>query len=202
MENKFEITKEIMGKAQTYIPIAMKEMLASDIAYACIKPTYKIHPHGEEDQFSGEYGLKPVYCESPSMKARFLMSVLLNFYLKVRGDDQSLLCEVDEYDGWAGAHVLNQIERFKAGEYREKAFDILSDYRETERYINSAIYAVLRDLNDPAKRIMDALSTMTDSDALQQAIEGMHEAEKAIADENKRQERIINGEEGEENAGE
>lgn len=202
MENKFEVTKEIMEKAQTYIPLAMKEVLACDIAYACIKPAYKIHPHDEEDQFTGEYGLAPVYCESPSMKARFLMSVLLNFYLKARSDDQSLLCDVDEYDGWAGAHVLNQIERYKAGEYREKAFDILSDYRETERYINSAIYSVLRNLNDPAIRIMSAISAITDNDALNQAIEGMREAEMAIAEENKRQERIIKGEEGEENAGE
>lgn len=201
MGNKFEITKEIMANAKTYIPVAMKELLASDIAYACVKPTYKIHPHETEEQTEDKYGLSPIFCESPSMKSRFMMSILLNFYLEVRGDDRSLLCEEEEYDAWSAAHVLNQIERYKAGEYREKAFDILSDYRETEKYINSAVYSILRDLNDPARRIMDALTNWGPQESLDEAVEKIKEVGKEIEDEKERQEHIIKGEEGEEVVG-
>ena len=204
MADEFKITKEIMDKADTYIPIAVKEIISSDMARACVKETYMIRAHDEKPQYEGVYGLAPTYCESPSSKARVMMTVLLALYLHVWSDDTPLLCDISQYDQWAEAHVLNQLERFKAGEYREKAFDILADYREMERYLNSAIYSVLRELNDPVKRFLESLGEMSTPEGMQNAIDSIKQAQEQVNAEIARQESIIHGEDengGEENAG-
>ena len=195
MGNEFRITEETMRKAETYIPLTMKEMIANDMARACVKRTGLIRPFGTEAEPEGEWGVSPVYCESPSSKARVMMTVLMVMYLKIWGEDTPYLCEIEAFDQWAGAHVLNQLERFKAGPFREKAFDILSDYREMEKCLNSAIYAVLRELNDPVKRFMEALGAMASAEGIQNAIETIKEAEAGIEKERERQERIIHGDE-------
>lgn len=194
MENRFELTKEIMGKAETYVPIAMKEMIASDSARACIKPTNLIHPH---DMSATEltYGLQPVYCESPSAKARIMMTILMVFYLKEWDDSHQLMSDAEEYDKIASSHIINQIERYKSGEYREKAFDILSDFKETERYLNSAIYSVLRELNDPVKRFMEAMGDISSYEGIQRTLDSIKQSQEKIEEERERQEQIINGEE-------
>ena len=198
MADEFKITEATMAQADTYIPLTMKEMIANDMARACVKRTDLIHPFGDKAEYSGEYGVSPVYCESPGSKARVMMTVMMVMYLHIWGEDTPYLCEVSAYDQWAGAHVLNQLERFKAGPYREKAFDILADYREMEKCLNSAIYAVLRELNDPVKRFMEALGTMASAEGIQSAIETIKEAEAGMEAERQRQERIIHGEEPEE----
>lgn len=191
MGENYKITQEVMEKAQTYIPIAMKELIASDLARDCIKETRMIRPHDAEDSVEPEYGLRPVYGESPSTKARIMMTILLSMYLKVWDDDAPFLCPVEEYDNWAGAHVLNQIERFKSGEYREKAFDLIADYREMERYLNSAIYSVLRELNDPVKRFMEAMGEIGSAEGIQKALDTIESAYQGIEQERQRQDEII-----------
>lgn len=201
MENKFEITKEIMENADTYMPLALKELISISKARECVKETNYIQPMGVDTQFNGEYGMGPMYCESPSTKARILMTCLMVFYLKVWPDSTDMICSLDDYDAWSKAHVLNQIERFKSTEYREKAFDIISDYREMERHLNSAIYSVLRELNDPVKRFMEAFGTMGSIEGIQEAVKSIEEAKDGIEAERERQESIINGEGGDADAG-
>lgn len=201
MENKFEITKEIMANADTYMPLALKELISISKARECVKETNYIQPMGVDTQFNGEYGMGPMYCESPSTKARILMTCLMVFYLKVWPDSTDMICSLDDYDAWSKAHVLNQIERFKSTEYREKAFDIISDYREMERHLNSAIYSVLRELNDPVKRFMEAFGTMGSIEGIQEAVKSIEEAKDGIEAERERQESIINGEGGDADAG-
>ena len=201
MENKFEITKEIMANADTYMPLALKELISISKARECVKETNYIQPMGVDTQFKGEYGMGPMYCESPSTKARILMTCLMVFYLKVWPDSTDMICSLDDYDAWSKAHVLNQIERFKSTEYREKAFDIISDYREMERHLNSAIYSVLRELNDPVKRFMEAFGAMGSIEGIQEAVKSIEEAKDGIEAERERQESIINGEGGDADAG-
>ena len=205
MENKFEITKEIMANANTYMSIALKEVIASGKARECVRETYSIHAIGAAEAHDGVYGLPPVYCEDTGVKARIMMTCLMAYYLKVWDDSKPLTCDIEDYDEWAGAHVLNQIERFKSGEFREKAFDILADYRELERYMNSAIYSVLRELNDPAMRILSAIGEMGSVEAFRSTLDVLEATKEGIEKEKERQERIINGEEdtegGEENGG-
>lgn len=195
MADEFKITKEIMENADTYIPLAMKEYIASTMARTCIRETNLIAEDLPEEITDDEYGLMPVYCESTSIKSRLMMGILLAFYLKQRKEEQPLMLSAEDYDAWAGAHAINQIERFKAGEYREKAFDILTDYREMEKTLNSAIYGVLREQNDPIRRLMHSLGAMGSEDMLNSAIEAMKEANEGIQAEKERQERIIKGEE-------
>jgi|GEM_PF-1988803 len=196
MGEKFKITPEIMKNANTYISIGMKELIASDLARACVKETYKIKNHEDNSQYQSDYGLSPMYCESPSSKARVMMTVLMSFYLNLWGDDKAFLCDISEYDDLASAHVLNQIERFKSGEYREKAFDLLADYKETEKYLNSAIYSVLRELNDPAKRIMDALGNMASAEMMQNTLNQIQEYQAGIKEEIEKQRTIMENGEG------
>ena len=196
MGEKIKITQETMANADTYITIATKELIASTMARACVKPTYMIHGFEEKDEtyYDGAYGLAPSYAESPSSKARVMMTILNVYYLHIWEDDRPLMCSPDEYDECAGAHILNQIERMKSGEYREKAFDILADYREMEKYLNSAIYGVLREMNDPVKRFMESIGTIGSIDGIQAALDSIQESKEGIAAENERQERIIHGE--------
>lgn len=193
MADEFRITKEIMQNATTYIPIALKELIASTLARGCVRETGAIRPEDMEIE-PDMFGLEPVYCESTLNKARSMMGILLAFYLKLRSDDDSIMCDIDVYDQWAGAHVLNQIERYKAGDMREKAFDLLSDYREMEKMLNSAIYSVLREMNDPVKRLVHSVGAMSNEEALKNAIEMMEQASGGIKDEKERQDKIINGE--------
>lgn len=197
MENKFEITEEIMENASTYMPLALKEVIAISKARDCIKETNSIQPLGVDGTFHGEYALKPIYCESPSTKARIMMTCLMVFYLKIWPDSTDMICAIDDYDNWGGAHVLNQIERFKSTKYREKAFDIISDYREMEKHLNSAVYSVLREMNEPVKRLMDALGTLGSAEGVKDAMNTIQEAKEGIEKERERQKRIINGETGE-----
>ena len=193
MADEFKITKEIMQNATTYIPIGMKELIAATLARACVKETGLIKPEDVEVE-QDEYMLEPVYGENTLNKARCMMGILLAFYLKQRSDDDSIMCDVELYDKWAGAHVLNQIERYKTGEMREKAFDLLSDYREMEKMLNSAIYSVLREMNDPIKRLVHVIGAMGSEEGMQRAIAMMEEAQAGIQKEQERQERIIKGE--------
>lgn len=194
MADEFKITKAIMEQADTYIPIAMKEMIASDVARVCVKETASVRPHGEEEEQDGYYTIAPSFCESASSKARVMMTILLSVYLHIWGDDTPLLCDIESYDQWARAHVLNQLERFKAGEYREKAFDLLADYKEMEKYLNSAIYAVIRELNDPVRRTLHVLSQFASDGNIEDAKNAVDTLQLAIEKEKERQERIMRGE--------
>ena len=194
MADEFKITRNIMENATTYLPIGMKELICASLARDCVKETSAIRPLEAEIESDG-FMLEPVYCENTAKKARCMMGILLAFYLKLRSDDETIMCDVEDYDNWAGAHVLNQIERYKAGEFREKAFDLLSDYREMEKMLNSAIYSVLREMNDPVKRIIHSIGAMGSEEGLQSAIAMMEQTQEGIKQEQERQEGIIKGEE-------
>lgn len=204
MGETFKITHDMMQKADTYIPIAEKELIAATVARACVKRTNQIHAYDEKDEdfFDGDYALSPAWCESPSSKARILMTILNSYYLHIWDDKHELMCSTDEYDLYAEAHILNQIERYKTGEFREKAFDMMADYREMEKYLNSAIYSVLRELNDPVKRFLEAMGTMGSQEGIQAALDSIQQSQAEIAKEKDRQEAIIHGEDGEQDGAE
>lgn len=202
MENRFEVTREMIEKAKTYIPISMKEFIAADVARLCTKQTKMIHSHLDTDEADDIYNMSPVYCENVSTKSRILMTILMVFYLGVWSDESPMLCTIDDYDEMAGAHVMNQIERFKTTpDLREKVFDLIGDYKEMEKYMNSAIYSVLREMNDPVTRYMKALGEIGSSEGLAKVLEEIQKSQDGIIQERERQERIIRGEEGDEGDG-
>jgi hypothetical protein len=202
MGEDFKITQDMMKNADTYIPLTLKALIADTMARECVRHTYMVKPYGEKPEYKDEYGVPPQYCENAEAKARVMMAVLCVYYLHIWNDEHALTCTPEEYDGWAGAHILNQIERYKAGEYREKAFDLLSDLRETEKYLNSAIYGVLRELNDPVKRFMEALGYLGSAEGVQDALDMIRESADGIEKERERQEEIIHGDLEDTEAGE
>ena len=195
MENRFEITPEIMENAETYMPIVLKERIAHELAEACATEKFR----SEEEQV---YGLPPVCCESTLNKSRVLLTILLVFYLKVWDESKEMPCSVEDYDKFMSSHPINQIERFKGTAYREKAFDLLADFRDMEKRLNAATYAYVRAKNDPATRLLVALGEIGSAEGIQKAIDIIHDSQDGIAEEIKRQERIINGEEGDDADGE
>lgn len=194
MANRFEITKEMMENADSYMPIVMKEGISASVARACVRDTADIHPLLSKAEDENDYNVPPMYGEDTGAKARIMLTVLMSYYLKVWDRDKSFMCEDEEYDAVMESHIMNQIERFKATECREKAFDILSDYKELEKYVNCAIYSVLREKNDPVRRMMEALGAVGSAENLSEILEKIKGLQDEISEENARQERIIDGE--------
>lgn len=201
METRFEITEQIMEKASTYMPLMLKEAVAASYAYACVRETQNIWDfakvlNGDADQFDPTeqdlYGLPPTYCENTQMKSRVLMGVLLTSYLHVKDSSDDILCSIDEYDGWAGAHIMNQLERFKTNpKFKSKVFDIMSDYKDLERRLNAAIYAVCKDINDPCSRMIKAFSYLSSEEALEKAEEVIRESMEGMKAEKEKQDNLI-----------
>lgn len=198
MENRFELTDEIMENAKTYMPILLKETISADVARVCVREAELIRNPPEDGAESEEvtsYGLPPVWCESTLNKSRAMLTVLMTFYLKVWDESHPLLCDIDEYDQMMGSHVINQLERYKSTKYREKAFDILADYKDMEKRLNSCVYAVIREMNDPVTRFMTAMGEIGSTEGMENTLALLRESAKEMREENERQERIINGEE-------
>ena len=197
MENRFEVTDEIMEKAETYMPILLKERIVTDTAWACVREVKVLYKDEEKAKESAKadasLGLSPIMCESSLNKSRVMLTILMAFYLKVWDASVSLLCSVDDYDAYMGAHVLNQLERYKNTKYREKVFDILADYKDVEKRLNSAIYSLLREANDPARRLIVAMTTLDTPKNLSEALEVLRQAQEGILAENIRQDQIIRG---------
>lgn len=201
MKTRFEVTEEIMEKASTYIPVMLKEAVAASYAYACVRETRDIWNFAkvlneETEQFDPTeqdlFGIPPTYCENTQMKSRVLMGVMLTSYLHIKASTDDILCSIDEYDGWAGAHIMNQIERFKTNpKFKSKAFDILSDYKDMERRLNAAIYAVCKDLNDPCSRMIKALSYLSSEEAIENASNIIRESMEGMKAEKEKQDNII-----------
>jgi hypothetical protein len=194
MANRFEVTKEMMENADSYMPIVMKEGISASVARACVRDTGDIHPLLSKEEDENDYNVPPMYGEDTGAKARIMLTILMSYYLKVWDRDKSFMCEDGEYDAVMESHIMNQIERFKATDCREKAFDILSDYKELEKYVNCAIYSVLREKNDPVRRLMEALGAVGSAESLSEILEKIKGLQDEISEENARQERIIDGE--------
>lgn len=142
-----EITKEMIEKARDYVTNAEKQKWVDTTATKCF------------DQLSiklGEETLPTMYMVNASIKSRYLMTALISLYFgeKFKGDetDEGLMCEED-YDKWAGSHIVCQIDRWKRdADIRDKCFDLLHDYHELEKRLSSQITGILTVQNDMVVR--------------------------------------------------
>ena len=63
-----------------------------------------------------------------------------------------------DYDEIMGSHLINQMERLKSDkEIRDKVFNVMYDYNELKKMLNSEIYSRLGHLNDTLSRMLVAL---------------------------------------------
>ena len=125
MEDRINITPEMLEKASDYIPLLERQEMLESIARVCVvKVKMEVKLTGSTETVS----MPERYQEHRIMTKMCLMGVLALKYLHVDydGDDRSLQMPANIYDQWAGSHVLNQIEKLKSDKtVGEKAFRIL-----------------------------------------------------------------------------
>jgi len=139
------ITEETLEKANTYVPLQKKLDFVTKSAESCFD-FVEIAVGDSRTRY---------YKESPGMKKRFLMGFLLKEYLHMSFEPiegETHLMYADEYDAYAGSHIINQLNRLKKSELRDKAFDLLADYQEVEKLFGAEIRSLLEAANEPVHR--------------------------------------------------
>lgn len=153
--------KEVFINAKSYVPLMQKEEIVSYCAERCIDRV--VVNTGEK--FRGD--TPPMYRENGQRKRRYLLGILARAYLRLNfegcGGDRWLM-SADDYDWLGGVQLINQIDRMKkqSDALRDKAYDLLADYRDLEKMMNTEINANLSIMNDVVARMaMSAASAMT-----------------------------------------
>lgn len=160
----FEINKAVLQKAVDYIPLAEKADAAARIAETCCVRA----------EISFRYGADTIavpdrYVEDSAIKARFQMGILFA-YLKEDFDPvegYTYLMALDDYDRAARLHPMNALERMKSdAELRDKIFNLLRDYKEFCKMIDTEIQNRLSLLNDIVTRLLQSLTEAASPAAL------------------------------------
>ena len=147
-----------LAEARTYMPLMKKTEIASRCAEKCLEEV-RITTEGRAG------GDTP-----PMYRAVVLIAAVVGLKRDFEGaEGDEWLMSADDYDRWAGDHLMHQIERMKAegGESRNRAFDLIGDYREMEKRLNSEIYADLQIMNDPVARLSMAMASAMTPEAVQ-----------------------------------
>lgn len=200
MENRFEITEDIMRNARSYLPLQTKEYLVRACAPGCVKRIFdfrykKLEDGGYEAEYLTENDdlptTMPMYGEDTSYKSSVVLGTVMHFYL---GVDIGGVVNLDDetYDMYAGSHILNQIERFKANpDFKSKAFDMLADIRDFEKRLNCAVYSLLQMKNDVGGRMLNALGAMMSQESLENVIRSVNDAQQEMKQEQDKQDAFI-----------
>lgn len=154
MEN-FELSKEVLQKANTYMSLAQKTILAELVARRSVKPIRGLATEKESKEQSAFIAIPSVVGEDSDMKEKLLLNVLLSHYLDIA------VPEMDNniYDFYMGGHLLNQLERFKTdSELKIKAFDILADFKQFKKMVDIEIYNIKTKENDVVERTLKGVS--------------------------------------------
>lgn len=178
----YYITAEQMATVTTYIPLRAKTEWVAIVADKCFD-VMNITASLDEEALP----LPAMYKENSETKSRYLMGVFVKLYLhgswEVGEDEDPWLMPIDEYDKWAGGHIFSQIEKFKSDkELRDICFNLLADYKDIERRLNTEIHGMLQAMNDPAARQMAAMQMSMTPEAMEKALEGLTEAKDALSE--------------------
>ena len=181
----FELKKEHIERAKTYMPIQDKVNLSKKIAELCIKDAEV----KEEDKI---FALPPEVVEDLGVKAVLLQNVLLNYYFDIELDEKR--DGYEQYDYFNRKNLLNQIERFKAeGDVKNKVYDLLADYKDFKRMVDVEIYNLKTSRNDTLIRILNGISLLAaekytdDPEYFKKMIEDLGEAIDKLAAESQKQ---------------
>ena len=174
--DKIVITAEKLMEMRDYVPLAEKLRFVGEAADGCFDRMEIKIKNGADS-----LPIPPLYKENTGIKSRMLMGAFARLYFGAEIDaekESPWLMSVGEYDRWAGSHVFNQIDRLKKGraEVRDRAFDILVDYKDLEKRMNAEIFGMLQVMNEPVSRIMTAIGQQTTPEAmtaLKQELEGV-----------------------------
>lgn len=165
------ITKEQLENAKAYVPFATKVVFAKLVAQRCTEEL-AISANRDGEKF---VDVPNMYKENTERKTRYMMGALLKLYFEMdfetELDDDMFLITPSDYDKYAELHVLNQIERFKHdSELRDKCYDIIFDYKQLEKLVNSECYGLLNALNDSASRLIATIGLLGTPEEMQKAM--------------------------------
>ena len=164
MSKRITITEDMLMDARGYVSVQEKEEYITHCAPRCFAMVEINNPQ------DGGMSQPPVCKEDFFRKRRFLMGALVRLYLKqdfATEDGDEWLMSREDYDMWAASHVYNQLERFKANpKVRNKAFDLLADFKLLEKCLNIEAYGLLQAVNDPCTRIAEMIIRSTTPDAM------------------------------------
>ena len=170
----FEINKNT-ELWKTYLPLAKKQEIAEHIAENALCRYRSSISYGEDLAFD-----PAIYEEDTATRWRYMMGVLFKFYLGVEFEPvagEEYLLSQDDYDRAASLHPMNGLERMKSdAAMRDKVFDLLRDYKDTERMVSAEIAAQIAARNDSLPRFLSVL-TQT---ATPQALAELSKMEKAL----------------------
>lgn len=174
----YVLTKETLLAANTYMPINDKEDLASQIASLCVRPMKTAEQNRPGEAMAA---LPSLMEEDYALKSVLLQSVLINYYLGLEYDaDKS---QFEEYDRYAGGHLLNQIERFKSDrDTKDIAFDLLDDWREFKKMADTMIYNYKCNVNDPIARLAASAAVLSTPENVSALVEELKKAGTEFAD--------------------
>lgn len=192
-ERRFELTEDMMRKAESYLSLSAKEAIVQTVLPGCVKRIFD-YDYEKDAYQTKEDDLPttmPMYGEDTAFKSRVVMGTVLHFYLGI-DIGENLSIEPDVYDLYAGSHIMNQIERFKANpELKSKSFDMLADIRDFEKRLNCAVYSLLQLKNDVGGRVLNALGVMMSQEALENVIRATNEAQQGMQAEQQKQDAFI-----------
>ena len=92
-------------------------------------------------------------------KQILLLRTLLGFYFDIEVTPEADAYE--QYDFYAGEHIYNQLERYKSTAWKNKAFDILSDFKEFRKFVDTEIFNIRANWNDPVARFTAAVQILS-----------------------------------------
>lgn len=179
------ITEEMVNNAVSYAPIRMKEEF---IDYCYMRCLNKVSVDLDAE---GGSAMPNMYMENTFLKARYLMSALAVMYLGFKREELEMeendlwLMSESEYDRFARSHVIGQLNRFRHADIglKDKVFDLLRDYGDLERRMNSAVRSGLSVMNDPANRIFQKLTMDISQEAIESYKKQLEDIQKVV-DEN------------------
>lgn len=170
------LTKEIVEKANDYIPIERKHVWCRNVAAACVSKVTVTGNGAENNAFT----LPDRWEENTMARQMAMASALAQNYLGIYSEEDVL--QAKDYDEIMGSHLINQLERMKSDrDVRDKVFNILYDYNELKKMLNTDIYSRLGHLNDTLSRALAALQ-MVRPDSMQELTDQMNELSAAVKD--------------------
>ena len=161
----FEITKEIVLKAEDYLPLAEKSRIAQAIAMRCVNSiSYALEVGGVKVDVPDYHG------RDQALKERYLLGCLFSRYLHIPFDPvegEEFLLSLDDYDRAARLHPMNALERFKSDpQTREKVFDLLRDYKTLWEMTRASLDDITAAQNDPVLRYLSAQAAAITPEAM------------------------------------
>ena len=156
-KKKFVLTVEILNAANDYIPLSEMSLLAEAIAPDCLKKSKTAKQNEKGLEF---LSLPTMWVDDPEKKALYKMKILLDKYLKIQSPEDFT---DKDYDKFGEAHILNQLERFKANtDLKDKVFNILGNLKQFEKMLNTEIENEKTVRNDPVARLTASIAIMSD----------------------------------------